>query len=135
MCGLRSRTDSKDTYARLWPAPAFLHCRQRTQLDTTAILATPWDDKVGPGRTDTINPCSYRRADSESASRISSSSRGAAGMGRGSSSLLSTNAGDGVSDIQRWCVLYAVEPFDNSPQPRMAQIGERWFPTAIDQER
>jgi hypothetical protein len=92
----------------MWPvSEETANCKVRTQLNTTAIIATPWDDKVGPGMTDKVTPCSYKR-DMPCSS---------------------------AQELRRWCVMYAVEPFYNSPKPRMAQIGDRWFPTAADQER
>lgn len=100
-------------YTDLWPmwpvAETVTDCRKRTQINTTAMIATPWDTLVRPGVRADINPCQYRKQQ------------------------------DGYSDVkqvtQRFCIMYAVEPFYASPTPRTAQIEDRQFPTATDQER
>lgn len=86
-------------------------CRKRTGVNKTAMLATPWDDLVRPGAKPHIDPCRYRQTGGND------------------------DDGRGSSRQQRFCILYAVEPFYTSPTPRQVAIEGRLFPTATDQER
>lgn len=87
-------------------------CRARTGINMTEMLATPWDDLVKPGLKAQINPCRYRQkpADDDRGRRESARQ-------------------------QRFCIMYATEPFDVSAVPRQVAIEDRVFPTATDQER
>jgi hypothetical protein len=82
-------------------------CRARTGINTTEMLATPWDHLVQPGLQAKIDPCRYRQKTTD----------------------------DDEARQQRFCIMYATEPFDVSATPRQVAIEDRLFPTATDQER
>jgi hypothetical protein len=103
-------------YTDLWPmwpvSESVTNCKKRHSINTTKLVATPWDVLVYPGSRERVDPCAYRQ-----------------------SSSVDTGDKQALKGLQRWCIHYATEPFLNTPEPRMVKIGERFFPTAIDQER
>ena len=93
----------------MYPVPqSTKDCRARMGINTTEMLATPWDDLVKPGLQVQINPCRYRQKPDDD---------------------------DESQRQQRFCIMYATEPFDVSTTPRQVAIEDRMFPTATDQER
>jgi hypothetical protein len=106
-------------YADMWPlwpvAETVSDCTVRSkQLDTAAILATPWDGRPLGASGPEINPCTLR------------------GMISGSST--SSSSSSSSSERKRWCIHYGRKPFHSSRGSRMAHIGDRWFPAPSDQE-
>jgi hypothetical protein len=94
----------------MWPVDERVQdCRKRYRLNTTAILATPWDNEAqGALAGHGINPCTLQQSQrqiqaDEQARRL-------------------------------WCIHSAKKPFTTVAGERGAHIGTRWFPTAADQD-
>jgi hypothetical protein len=104
-------------YTDLWPmwpvSDSVTNCKKRHNINTTELVAMPWDASVYPGFRQRVDPCAYRQ----------------------SSDVNSGDEQSALKGLRRWCIIYASEPFLNTPEPRQVKIGERLFPTAIDQER
>lgn len=112
----KSERNKMAIYTDLWPmwpvSESVTNCKKRHSINTTELVATPWDASVHPGSRQRVDPCAYRQR-----------------------SDVDTGDEQALKGLQRWCIHYATEPFLNMPEPRQVKIGGRLFPTAVDQER